>query len=122
MNNISLTGRLTRDPESETTSGGTPVCKLRIAFETRRGEPVFVDVESYGNGAKAAAERLAKGDLIGVSGELALDQWKDRESDQPRSRYYVVGQVHFLALRSSIEGSGGAESPAQGKRDEDIPF
>ena len=112
MNSINLPGRLTSDPELRATGNGTPVCKLRMATETRRGESVFVDVESYGNGAKAAGERLGKGDQIGVTGELVLDQWKDRETDQPRSRHYIVGSIHFLGAKRSEETADGGSAPA----------
>ena len=36
LNRVCLTGNLTRDPELRTTSGGTSVCSLRVACNTRR--------------------------------------------------------------------------------------
>ena len=36
INRVVITGNLTRDPELRSTGGGTPVCSLRIASNTRR--------------------------------------------------------------------------------------
>ena len=36
INRVVLVGNLTRDPELRHTPGGTPVCSLRIAVNSRR--------------------------------------------------------------------------------------
>lgn len=48
MNNVSMVGRLTRDPELKDVRGGK-VCQLRIAIDNpgrsgAKGEPTYVDV------------------------------------------------------------------------------
>jgi single-strand DNA-binding protein len=36
INRVVLVGNLTKDPELKSTSGGTSICKMRIAVNTRR--------------------------------------------------------------------------------------
>ena len=36
VNVVVITGNLTKDPELRTTPNGTPVCKLRVAVNSRR--------------------------------------------------------------------------------------
>ncbi|HZA87238.1 MAG TPA: single-stranded DNA-binding protein, partial [Acidimicrobiales bacterium] len=57
INRVVLTGNLTRDPELRHTNGGTAVCSLRVASNTRRkdqstGEwvdkPNYFDVTVWG--------------------------------------------------------------------------
>ena len=97
MNTVSLTGRLTRDPETIETRAGMKVSTLRIAVDRRAHDgAVFCDVKTFGNQASACAEHLCKGRLVAVAGRLELDEWV-AEAGQTRSRLYVVGErVEFI--------------------------
>lgn len=130
MNNVSLIGRLTRDPELVTTQGGTEICNARIAVD-RRGQDgaVYVDVKCFGKQALAVAEHKRKGDQVAVSGRLELDQWEAQDGSK-RSRLYVIAErVEFLGRRGqreeeSSESAPGSNEPvaAAAGGDEDIPF
>jgi Single-strand binding protein family len=49
MNDVSLIGRLAREPELITTDSGTAIAKLRLAVDRRRRDDgaVFVDVKCF---------------------------------------------------------------------------
>jgi single-strand DNA-binding protein len=95
MNINTFTGRLTKDPEPKTTTGGTPVCELRIAVDDRTGT-VYVPVTTYGALAESVARYLSKGRLVAVVDRNAHDEWTTAEG-QHRSRLYVIArQVEFL--------------------------
>jgi len=113
MNNVNLTGRLTKAPEQpSTTNAGTPVLDLRLAVNHRRRDTVFVDVKCWGGVAEAAAEHLTKGSLVGVSGELARDEWTDKTTGEPRHRFYVnAGSVDFLDFRLDQAGGLNHDGP-----------
>ena len=118
MNRVSMTGRLTADPLARQTGGGTAVCALRLAVDKRRGEgAVFVDVESYGESAAAAAQRLSKGDLVGVDGTLAYDEWE--KDGVRRHKHYVVGHIEFLRLSGGQEPAAGEDA---GPEFEEVEF
>src|ERR1044072_7172748 len=122
MNNVSLIGRLTRDPESVETNNGTAITNIRIAIDRQSEDDsaIFVDVKTFGKQAMACAGYLEKGRQVAVSGRLELDEWLRAgglekgpqvaaggrlELDEglaadgtKRSRYYVVGErIEFLA-------------------------
>jgi single-strand DNA-binding protein len=112
MNDVSLIGRLTRDPELHTTNSGTDIANLRVAVDRRRRDDgaVFVDVKCFEAQARACAEHLAKGRQVAVSGRLELDEWQ-ADGGTKRSRLYVIAQsVQFLA------GKPAAEQPATRRR------
>src|SRR3954451_15304908 len=96
MNTVSLIGRLTRDPELRATNNGQPVCNMRIAVEAFGSDnTLYIDVTSFGDSAKACAEHLTRGRLVGVAGRLVYDEWQVRDGSK-RSRHKVIGRVHFL--------------------------
>ena len=119
MNVVTLTARLTKDPELRQTRSERSVSTLRVAIQrpsTREGTDrgaVFYDVEVWNGTAENCVRYLSKGSRIGVVGRLELDQWKD-EHEVPRQRSYVVAnQVNFLdPPPESRNGSEEEPTPA----------
>jgi single-strand DNA-binding protein len=120
MNDVSLIGRLTRDPELFTTDNGTDIAGLRVAVDRRRrGDgAVFVDVKCFEGQARACADHLAKGRQVAISGRLELDEWKADDGSK-RSRLYVIARsVQFLGGKPAADElpavataqDGGADS------------
>ena len=118
MNNVSLIGNLTRDPELRTTPSGTSVSDLRLAINRpkRGGEEQgadYVDVVCWGVTAENCAKYLAKGRPIAVTGRLRHSEW---ETDgQRRSKLEVVAEQVRLPQRQHPRrdagpGRGGGRS------------
>jgi single-strand DNA-binding protein len=111
MNNVTMTGNLTRDPEPREYEGRSE-CKLRLAVDNGPYPPTFIDVRTFDAQADACATYLAKGRRVGVAGKLALDEFVGSDGT-PRQRYSVIGRVEFLDGRrpgdevDSIRGGGG---------------
>lgn len=114
MNTVNAIGRLTKDPELIETSGGTKITTMRLAIDReRRDGAVFVDVKCFGNQAAACDQYLHKGSQIGVTARLELDEWKDSETDESRSKLYLVAtSVKFLDAPSDEAAAEAAEEPA----------
>lgn len=98
MISISLTGRLTRDPQLrrvETRPGEqAEVCEVRIAARDSRGGTVFLDCAQWGAAGRAAATLLEKGSLVSFSGEL---RWHEAGVEGNLRQYYsAVGRIEFL--------------------------
>jgi single-strand DNA-binding protein len=112
MNTITVTGRLTKDPELSERSG-TKVCDLRIAENGRDQSILYIDVATFNRQAEACAEHLAKGRRVGVTGSLRCSEWESNGSK--RSRHSIVAQrVEFLDHKPAEDAEGsepvGAES------------
>jgi single-strand DNA-binding protein len=112
MNNVNLTGRLTKAPERPTvTASGRQVLDLRLAVNHHRRDTVFVDVTCWEGVADAAADHLTKGSLVGVTGELARDEWTDKTTGEARHRYYINARsLDFLDFR--VERPAAGHDPA----------
>ena len=145
INRVVLTGNLTRDPELRSTRGGTSVCSLRIACNTRRrnesGEwvdkPNYFDVTVWGQQGENCAQYLSKGRPVAVDGRLEWREWETQEGQKRQSVDIIADSVQFLGSRDGGENGGRftpqsdvpadtadfAPAPAaSGTADDDIPF
>jgi single-strand DNA-binding protein len=146
INRVVLTGNLTKDPELRATSGGTPVCKLRIASNTRRkdqsGEwvekPNFFDVTVFGRQGENVAQYLSKGRGIAVDGRLEWREWDSPQGEKRQAIDIIADSVQFLGGREDSGNGGGRFTPQSdvpadtsdyqaapagaGPTDDDIPF
>jgi len=97
MNNITITGNITADPELRFTSGGNAVCSFCLASSQGKDrDSMFIDVAVWKEPAENVAA-LKKGDRVVVSGILKQDFW---ESDgQKRNKFRITAQEVGVSLR-----------------------
>jgi single-strand DNA-binding protein len=112
INTVTLTARLTRDPELRTTGAGRSVSTLRVAVGRPNGKEgsdrgaVFYDVEVWNGTADSCAKFLSKGSRVAIVGRLEHQQWKDDKNVSHQRNYVVAGQVNFLDPAPQGEEAG----------------
>jgi single-strand DNA-binding protein len=113
MNTVTITGRLTADPELKFTTGvGKAVTTVRVAInEQGRDKSVFIDLQSWEKTAESIASYGTKGRLFEATARLALDQWTDAEGAQHSKHYLVTGPYQFRFLDKSTNAE--PEAPAE---------
>jgi len=120
-----LAGRLGRDPEVRTTSGGKRVVNLRLcttSFTKGKKYDEWHSVVAWGDGLVGLIEKhLQKGDLILVTGS---NRTRDYEKDGVKhyATEVVMGPndtVRFLQVKGFEDDETG---PAGSDTDEEIPF
>lgn len=96
--NVTILGRLTRDPDLRQTRTGTDVCNIGVAWNRRvkkgdawEDEPVFINGVIWGARGAAFARNFKKGDPVFLVSELKLNEWTDREN---RKRQDIVLHVN----------------------------
>ena len=145
INRVILTGNLTRDPELRSTPGGTSVCSLRIAVNSRRKDgqsgqwvdkPNYFDVTVWGQQGENCAQYLSKGRPVAVDGRLNWREWEAQDGGKRQSVDIIADSVQFLGSREGgAQMNGGSESDvpvdtsdydqagvASGSSDDEIPF
>ena len=129
INRVVLVGNLTRDPELRSTSGGTSVCRLRIACNTswrnketgeRDERPNYFDVSVFGPSGEACARFLAKGRPIAVDGRLEWHEWTTADGEQRQAVGVHADSVQFLAGRE--RGEAGEEEAEDAEPEAAIAF
>ncbi len=144
VNVVVITGNLTRDPEFRTTGGGTSLCELRVAVNSRRkdgqtGEwvdkPNYFDVVVWGGQADSCNTYLAKGRPVAVEGRLDWREWEAKDGSGKRQAVQIIANhVQFLGSGNGASKDGETSdrfSPAEGEQpvgagagggEDDIPF
>jgi single-strand DNA-binding protein len=130
INRVILTGNLTADPELRSLPSGTPVCKLRIASNTRRkdastGEwvdkPNYFDVTVWGAQGENCAKYLERGRPIALDGRLEWREWTTQEGQKRQAVEIVADTVQFLGGREGGGSGGGNGQSASYTPRSDIP-
>ena len=95
INQVTLIGRLTRDPELRSTNSGKNIANFSLAVDRGNDETDFFDVNAWENLGEIVSKYTSKGSKVAVTGRLRLESW---ETDgQKRSRVVIVAQdVQFL--------------------------
>jgi single-strand DNA-binding protein len=129
VNVVVITGNLTRDPELRHTGGGTAVCDLRVAVNSRRKDqsgnwvdkPNFFDVTVWGAQGENCANYLSKGRPVAIEGRLDWREWEAKDGGKRQAVQIVANAVQFLGSR---DGSGGGNGNGGGggfKPQSDVP-
>ena len=103
LNQVTLAGHLTRDPELRFTPNGTPVATLPLAVNHRyrqgdewKNEVCDVECTVFGRLADTAIDHLSKGSAVLVEGRLRFRSWKGQDG-QTRTKHDVLATtVQFL--------------------------
>lgn len=108
MNNISLVGRLTKQPELRYIPGsGTATASFTIAVDRdylkKDGtkETDFIHIEIMGKRAEACAQYLVRGSLVSVSGSLRVDNYTKDNKNMSFTKVDAKN-VQFLDNRNKI--------------------
>ena len=104
MNIVSMSGRLTRDPELKNTEGGNTVVNFSIAVSrgTSKDESDFFDCVAWDKTADHINKFYVKGKPIEVQGELRQERWVNGEGNNSSKVTIVVRRCSFVLLDSTM--------------------
>lgn len=99
MNSWNGIGRLTRDPELRYTANNFPVCTFSVAIDRRGKEEKktnYIPVKVLGKAAENCGKYLAKGRLVGVSGQIETESYQDKDGNWHNPWNVLASAVEFL--------------------------
>lgn len=134
VNQVAVTGNLTRAPELRATQGGTPVLSFGIAVNDRRKNasgqwedvPNFFECVTFGNRAMALGDILTKGMKVAIAGKLHYSSWE--KDGQKHSKVDIIAQeIELMQNRKPQQEPQQAQAfaphpPTMDVYDSDIPF
>lgn len=135
INNVTIAGRLAKDPELKYTPQGKPVTNVTIAvqrsFKNAQGEydADFVQCVIWGNIAETVANRTGKGKMFGVTGRIQTRNFEGQDGKRVYVTEVVAEKTHIIEWndngqggQSRQSGQGGQGSGGNYTKVEDDPF
>lgn len=123
LNQVTLMGNLTRDPELRQTPSGQNVCSFSLAlnraYKDQSGEwqevTDYIDIVAWGPLGERVSQYLSKGRRALVQGRLQSRSWE--QDGQKRNKVEVLANdVTFLDRAETNDGSApAAAKPATAK-------
>lgn len=136
MNDVKLSGRLTRDPELRHTQSGTPVASFSLAVDRKfnHEEADFIPITAWRKTAEFVTKHFRKGQRVIISsGRIRVESYTDRDGNKRTKFEVVADEVEFADSKKAPEdrpaGSVAADYMAQegfeditDENDSDLPF
>lgn len=112
MNNVSLIGRLTKDPELRYTPSGVAVARFTLAVNRtfkKEGEQQadFVNIVTWRKTAENTANFLRKGSLAGIVGRIQTGSYDGQDGKKVFTVEVVAENVQFLEPKSANNTPNG---------------
>ncbi|WBW50237.1 single-stranded DNA-binding protein [Peptoniphilus equinus] len=125
MNNVSLMGRLTRDPELRYTPNGAAVCRFNVAVDRRlskerrqdaerNNQPTadFISCTAWNKTAELIANYFHKGDRIALTGRIQTGRYEDKDGKTVYTTDVIAETIDFVeTANSSSQGQSAMQRP-----------
>ena len=111
MNNVTLTGRLVRDPElREAGEKKIPLCSFTLAIDRKQKKGAYgkkvtdwIDCEAWNNKADFTAKYFKKGMKAEVVGSLVTSSYTNKDGNTVKRMVVNVEDIDFAESRASSE-------------------
>lgn len=123
MNNVSLTGRLTRDPEVRYSDGGSTIARFTLAvdrrFKSEDGPTAdFIGCIAFGRTAEFIEKYFQKGTKMELNGRIQTGSYINKEGQKIYTTDVVASEVGFAESKRAEEKADPKESSGFGAPDD----
>ena len=122
FNKAILMGRLTRDPETSTSTSGVVVTRFTLAVDRRfqkQGEERqadFINIVTFNKTAEFVKKYFIKGQLALVSGSIQTRSWDGQDGQKKYATEVIAEEVNFVGSKKDnpvAQGTGADVESAQ---------
>ena len=133
LNNITVVGRITADPELKQVGSGVSVCSFTLAVDrsyAKKGEERetdFIPCTVWRGNADFVAKFAHKGDVVGVTGELHSRKYDDKDGNKRTAYDVIANEISIFNGKKGESGGGSSYSEQTPENidvasDDDLPF
>lgn len=107
INNVTLVGRLTKNPELRYTPNGVANCRFTLAvnrtFKNQNGEQEadFIQCVAWRKAAENLSNFMKKGNLIGLVGRIQTGSFEGQDGKRVYTTEVIAESIQFLESRNS---------------------
>lgn len=121
INNVTLTGRITKGLEKHQTNKGTSVVNFSLAVDRRfkdsngNREADFIGIQAWGMTADLLCKYCGKGSLIGIEGRIQTRNYENNQGQRVYVTEVVAENVTFLdSKKNNDQGQQGGYQQSNG--------
>lgn len=130
MNSVILVGRLTKDPEVKyvgekniLVTNFTLAVDRKSKKESKGQKTDFIRIEAWKEAADICANKIKKGNLVSVKGELRIDEYLDKEENRRYSTKITTYNVTLLEhSKKQVNGIDIFEGEKVNRDEAMLPF
>lgn len=130
INNVSLTGRITKDLEQRNTNSGKAFVNFTLAvdrrFKDQNGERQadFIQIQAWGKTAEILCKYAGKGSLIGVEGRIQTRNYENNQGQRVYVTEVVAENITFLDSKKNNQSQQGGYQQSNGYQNDNYqqPF
>ena len=110
MNNVSLIGRLTADPELRTTQSGVSMARFSVAVDRRvkageERQADFINIVAWRQTAEFVCKYFSKGQRIAITGSIRTGSYTDRDGNKRYTTEVWADNAEFCESKNSSSSS-----------------
>ena len=128
MNNVTLIGRLTRDPEVRY-SNDLAIARFSIAINRMPGRDGqdrgadFINIVVFGRQAENCERFIRKGSQVGIQGRIQTGSYQNKDGNTVYTTDVIADRIKFLdSRRDSVPVQQTEHEGFSQVDEEDIPF
>lgn len=136
MNNVSLMGRLTSDPELKTTPSGVSVTSFSLAvdrgFKDKDGERQadFINIVAWKQTAEFICNYFQKGAMLALTGRIQIRGYEDKDGNKRTAFEVIAEHCYFTGNKAADNASEKAKPKPKAEpefeevelEEDDLPF
>lgn len=121
INNLTLVGRLTRDPDLRYTQSGKAVCSFVLAVDREMSKEKreeakannyptadFPRIVVWNKMGEVCSKYLQKGSLVAIVGKIQTGSYKDKDGKMVYTTDVIADRVRFLNTKSGGDNKSSA--------------
>jgi single-strand DNA-binding protein len=121
INQLTVSGNLTRDPELRNLPSGQSICSIRIAHNERykdaadtwQDRAAYFDVTIWGGLGEWISKNVSSGEKVVVAGRLRWREWETKDKDKRQAVDITADSVIPIPRAADAPAATDAASDAQ---------
>ena len=116
MNNVSLVGRLTRDPEIKVSASGSSYARFAIAVDRRKKDDGadFINIIAFGKTSEFIEKYFRKGQRIGIAGRIQTGSYDGKDGKKVYTFDVIADNGEFVESKSASGPASATPANADG--------